>query len=569
MTQFTPSSQRQSAGRVLVDALALHGVQRVFCVPGESYLEVLDALYDAAGIKVVVTKHEGAAANMAEADGKLTGQPGICMVTRGPGATHASIGVHVAQQDSTPMILFIGQIAREDKGRDVFQEVDYQQLFGHMAKLVIEIDRAERMAELIARAFHVAVSGRPGPVVVALPEDMLQEATDCPACRATPLAPAAVDAATAQQVGQLLAQAQRPLLVLGGSGWTPQAHALLRTLVQRWQLPVACSFRRQDLFDNRDPHFVGHLSLGMSPSVRSMVQQADVLLALGTRLTDVSTGEYELLQVPRPQQTLVHCHPGADELGRVYQADVAIAAKPEALLQALLDWGQASSAAAQPGNWGNWQGWLSQGRADYEAFIGLGGTAPDGQIDGVDLRAVVQYLDRELPEDAILTNGAGNYAIWLHRFFRYRQPRTELASTCGAMGYGLPAAIAAALRHRQRQVVCFAGDGCFMMYPQELATAAECGARLTVLLVNNGMYGTIRMHQARRYPGRVSATRLPGPDYCALARACGAHAELVTRTEDFAAAWQRAQQSGRLALIELRTDPLQITPDQRLSPENA
>lgn len=563
----TESTPTPSAGRVLVDALAQHGVERVFCVPGESYLEVLDALHDAHGIEVVVTKHEGGAANMAEADGKLTGRPGICMVTRGPGATHASIGLHVAQQDSTPMILFVGQIARGDRYRDVFQEMDYRQVFGTVAKLVIEIEQPERMAELVARAFHVATSGRPGPVVVALPEDMLTEAAPIPACHATPVAEAAVAADTAAQLQELLAQAQRPLLVVGGSStlWSHEAYALLRERAAAWQLPVACAFRRQDIFDNRHPQYVGHLSLGMAPSVRGMLEQADLVIAIGTRLSDITTGEFSLLSVPRPAQKLVHCHPSDEELGRLYQADLAIAAKPEAVLRALAD----KPAAAVP-----WADWCAQGRAGYERFTSRPEQAdksadkPAEKPAGVDMRDVMLHLNDALPEDAILTNGAGNYAIWLHRFFRYRTPRTELAPTCGAMGYGLPAAVAAALRHKDRPVVCFAGDGCFMMYPQELATAAEFGAALIVIVVNNGMYGTIRMHQEKRYPGRVSATRLRGPDYVALGQAFGAHAERVQNAADFPAAFERAlqaQRQGGMALLELVTDPRQITPDMRLA----
>ncbi|THT99014.1 thiamine pyrophosphate-binding protein [Lampropedia puyangensis] len=561
MTHFTTSAHSQSAGRVLVDALALHGVDRVFCIPGESYLEVLDALYDEKGIEVVVTKHEGAAANMAEADGKLTGKPGICMVTRGPGATHASIGVHIAQQDSTPMILFIGQIAREHKGRDVFQEMDYQAVFGPFAKLVIEVDHADRMAELIARAFHTAVSGRPGPVVVALPEDMLEVTTHVAACKATAIEPTAVAAPTAEAVCQLLLQARKPLVIAGGSQWDAAASAQLQRFAQTWNVPVASSFRRQDALDNNHPNYVGHLSLGMSASVRNMVEEADLILVLGARLTDTATADYDMLQVPRPAQKLVHCHVDVHELGRVFQSDLAIAAPPLPLLQALLDAPVTSSSIAAASQ--HWSEWTAHGRAGFDVFTSRPAVALP--VNGVDLREVMLHASQALPANTIMTNGAGNYAVWLHRYYRYRQAKTELAPICGAMGYGLPAAIAASLRHPQRTVVCAAGDGCFMMYPQELATAAEFGAKLIVLLVNNGMYGTIRMHQAKRYPGRVSATRLKGPDYCALARSFGAYAEQVTRTEDFPAALARAQQHGGIAVLELMTDPMQITPDMRLS----
>lgn len=570
MTQSPTSSSTQSAGRVLVDALALNGVERVFCVPGESYLEVLDALYDAPGIEVVVSKHEGAAAFMAEADGKLTGRPGICMVTRGPGATHASIGVHVAQQDSTPMILFIGQITSEFTGRDVFQEMDYQQVFGSYAKLVIEIDNADRMGELIARAFHTAVSGRPGAVVVVLPEDMLEVSTHNGACKATPIEPVAVTPATAQAIVQLLSQAKQPLVIVGGGQWDAPASAQLTEFVQHWQLPLASSFRRLDAFDNNHPQYVGHLSLAMDSGVRTMVQEADLLINLGARLTDTATADYQIIHVPRPQQTLVHCHVDASELGRVFQADIAVAATPAALLSALTAAAPNTDtiqAASQ-----RWRDWLQHGRDHFIEWTSRpadtdASTASTVQ-QGVDLREAVLHLNDALPDDAIVTNGAGNYAGWLHRFYRYRQAKTELAPVCGAMGYGLPAAIAASLRYPGRSVVCAAGDGCFMMYPQELATAAEFGAKLIVLLVNNGMYGTIRMHQAKRYPGRVSATRLQGPDYCALARSFGAYAELVTDTQDFAAAFARAQEHQGLAVLELRTDPQQISPDLRLSAQD-
>lgn len=564
---LTPSSpQAQSAGRVLVDALALQGVDRVFCVPGESYLEVLDALYDQHGIEVVVSKHEGAAANMAEADGKLTGKPGICMVTRGPGATHASIGVHIAQQDSTPMILFIGQIASDLKGRDVFQEMDYQQVFGSFAKLVIEIDHADRMAELVAKAFHTAVSGRPGPVVVALPEDILERTTTQAACQATPVEPVGVLPSTAAKIEQLLAQAHKPLVIVGGGQWDAAACAQLKAFVETWNLPVACSFRRQDAFDNEHPNYVGHLSLGMDSRLRAMVQEADLVLSLGARLTDTATADYQILQAPRTQQQLVLCHVEASELGRVFQADIAVAAPPAALLSALnansKDTASIQAAAKR------FSDWVATGRQHFLAWTSRpAASTAAAQVlpQGVDLRAAILHLNEALPNDAILTNGAGNYAVWLHRFYRYRQAKTELAPICGAMGYGLPAAIAASLRYPERSVVCAAGDGCFMMYPQELATAAEFGAKLIVLLVNNGMYGTIRMHQAKRYPGRVSATRLQGPDYCAMARSFGAYAELVTDTKDFAAAFARAQQHQGLALLGLRTDPQQITPDLRLN----
>jgi acetolactate synthase-1/2/3 large subunit len=540
---------------VLVDALRLHGVERVFCVPGESYLEVLDALHDVSDdIQLVVAKHEGGAANMAEADGKLTGRPGICMVTRGPGATQASVGVHTAQQDSTPMILFIGQIASDQTGRDVFQEVDYVSMFGKLAKWVVEVTDASRMAETVARAFHTAVSGRPGPVVVALPEDVLVAHTSIPAHRATPLERVQPADASMAKVRARLAEACRPLLMVGGSGWSDDAIQDIADFATRWNIPVACTFRRQDLIDNRLPQYAGHLSLGMNPALRENLRTADVVIAVGTRITDVATDGYTLLTAPNPGKTLIHFHPEALEVGRVFRPDIGFEAGVPAAASSL-----AALAAPEARAW---DGWTATARDAYLTFSQLPPRHPNAT--GVDLASAMRQMRRALPDDAVVANGAGNYAVWLHRFFEYRAPRTELAPTCGAMGYGLPAAITAALRHPERKVVCVAGDGCFLMYPQELATAAQYGAELIVLVVNNGMYGTIRMHQEKHYPHRISGTRLVGPDYVAMARSFGAHSERVVRSEDFAGAFDRAMAHSGLALLELVTDPRQITPDTRI-----
>jgi acetolactate synthase-1/2/3 large subunit len=548
-------SQTLTAGQVLVDSLRLHGVDRVFCVPGESYLAVLDALYDARDdIELVVAKHEGGASNMAEADGKMTGRPGVCMVTRGPGATHASNGVHTAQQDSTPMVLFIGQIARGEAGRDVFQEVDYEAMFGKLAKWVVEVRDASRMAEIVARAFHTAVSGRPGPVVVSLPEDMLTERTPVAAFRATELTFSPPSSAALEQVAAALAGAKRPLVVAGGSGWDAEAAEALASFARSWNLPVACSFRRQDAFDNRKPQYVGHMGVGMSPALRQVVQEADLVLSLGARLTDIATDSFSLIESPVPKQRLIHLHPEAAEIGRVFRPEIGIAVSMRDAVPAL--------AALPAPSLRPWDAWTASGNSAYKAFI----QPPPRPFEarGVDMAAVMSHLDTTLPNDAILTNGAGNYSVWVHRFYQYRRPRTELAPVCGAMGYGLPAAVAASLRHRDREVVCFAGDGCFLMYPQELATAAEYGGRFVTIVINNGMYGTIRMHQENHYPGRVSGTGLKGPDYITLARAFGGYAEKVERTEDFAAAFDRARSHDGLALLELVTDPKQITPSKRL-----
>lgn len=545
----------RTGGQLIVESLRTHGVDRVYCVPGESYLEVLDALHDVPEIELVVAKHEGGAANMAEADGKLTGRPGICMVTRGPGATHASIGVHIAQQDSTPMILFVGQIARSHIGREAFQEVDYEAMFGGLAKWVVEINDASRIPEIMARAFHVAVSGRPGPVVISLPEDMLLDTADVPVCAATPLQPLSLDENTIHEITAALAQAKQPLLIVGGPNWGSEAVRDLRNFVSTWDLPVACTFRRQDVLDNRDPHYVGHLSLGMNPALAKRVRDADLLIALGTRLGDIATDAYNLLEPPKLRQKMIHIHADAGELGRVYQADLAVPASAGQALAALV---RIKPESALP-----WAAWRADARNDLDKFYAMS-EAPVPASDAVDMTAVVKHLNTVLADDAILSNGAGNYSVWLHRFYEYRQARTQLAPVCGAMGYGVPAAVAASLRQPDTRVVCFAGDGCFLMYPQELVTAVEYGAKFVVLVVNNGMYGTIRMHQERDHPGRVSGTRLQGPDYVALAKSCGAYAECVERTEDFAAAFERAVASDTVALLELRVDPYQITPSQRL-----
>ncbi|MCP8463359.1 thiamine pyrophosphate-binding protein [Pseudomonas sp. ZM23] len=545
----------RNGGQILVDALLQHAVDTVYCIPGESYLPVLDALHDARSIRTIVTRHEGAASNMADAYGKLSGRPGICFVTRGPGATHAANGVHTAMQDSTPMILFIGQVESAFKGREAFQEVDYRQMFGSLAKWTTEIDDIRRIPEIVARAFAVAQSGRPGPVVIGLPEEVLfgtATVADCAPARTIASAPA--DAALAE-LRERLARAERPLLIVGGTGWNAEACKALQRFAAANGLPVAASFRRQDLFDNRDEHYVGQLGFGASPRLTERVRDADLLLVLGSRLSETPTAGYTLVESPQPRQALIHVHADASELGRVYRADLPIQAGMPQIAAALAD---LEPLAERP-----WAQWTSTARADYLAYSTAAQTPVP--LDGVDLAQVVHHLSQTLPDDAVISNGAGNYAVWVHRFYRYRSPRSQLAPTNGAMGYGFPAAIAAKLRDPDRSVVCFAGDGCFMMYPQELATAVQFGAALIVIVVNNGMLGTIRMHQEREYPGRISATALHNPDFVALARAFGAHGELVERTEDFAAAFLRAQASGMPALIELRTDPRQITPQARLN----
>jgi len=550
---MTTTSGARNGGRLLVDALRLHGVDRLFCVPGESYLEVLDALYDTPQIATIVAKHEGAAANMAEADGKLTGRPGVCFVTRGPGATHASIGVHTAYHDSTPMILFIGQVQREVRGREAFQEVEFRQMFAPLAKWVAEIESTDRIPEYVLRAFQVATAGRPGPVVLSLPEDVL--AGESAACDTRPYQ--AVQAAPSDRdlsaLREELQKASKPLLIVGGSSWSEEGCAALARFAEANALPVLASFRRQDLIDNRHPCYAGHLSLGLPPHLQQRIKAADLIISLGSRLGDVTTMTYSVLKPPRIAARLVHIHPDPNELNRVYQADLPIVSAPTAAAVRLSEMPAVESS--------RWRDWTDTARREYEKFIAM---PEKGPRQGVDMAVVIRHLATQLPADAIVANGAGNFTVWVHRFFTYKKPHTELAPTSGAMGYGFPAAVSAALRHPDRMTVCVAGDGDFLMYPQELATAAQYGARLIVLIVNNGMYGTIRMHQERRFPGRVSATDLAGPDFVALAQSFGAWAERVETTDAFAPAFERALAAKGSAVLELRVDPNQLTPDRRI-----
>ena len=554
-----------TGGQILVEALRQHGVDRIYCVPGESYLPVLDALYDAPEIAVVSARHEGAAANMAEADGKLTGRPGVCFVTRGPGATHASVGVHTAFQDSTPMVLFIGQVTRGARDREGFQEVDFRAMFSPLAKWAAEIDHAERIPEYVARAFRAAVSGRAGPVVLSLPEDMLSETVEVPVAPRTGardanavLSIASLGAASTPRasdiraLGELLKVASRPLLVVGGTGWSHDGCKALDEFARRNDLPIVASFRRQDLIDNQSDNYCGHLGLGVDPGLAERVRSADLIVAIGSRLGENTTNGYTLLAPPVPHQTLVHIHPDPDELGRVYRPVLAIPSTLPEFSEALsaLDIGRREDRVA----------WLREARQAYVRF-----STPAPASGGyVDLATVVGWLSGHLAEDAIIASGAGNYTVWVHRYFRYRQPRTEMAPTSGAMGYSVPAGIAAKLRHPDREVVAFAGDGCFLMYPQELGTAIQHNVDVIIIVVNNGTYGTIRLHQERRYPGRVMATQLVNPDFVAFARSYGAFAERVESTERFPEAYRRAQAARRPALIELRVDPAQLTPSFRV-----
>jgi acetolactate synthase-1/2/3 large subunit len=538
----------RNAARILVDQLVVHGADTAYCVPGESYLGVLDALRDAP-IRLVTTRHEAGAAHMAEAYGKLTGRPGLCLVTRAPGATHAAVGVHVAYQDSTPLILLVGQAPRRHLGREAFQELDYGRMFGEMAKWVTTVEDAAALPELVSHAFHTATSGRPGPVVIAVPEDVQEDEADVP--DAAPYRPAQPSPAAddVERALELVAGAERPLIVVGGGAWTEQAGRDVIAFAEASNVPVVASFRRQDYVDNASPAYAGVLTIGMDPALARRVQQADLILALGTRLGEIATGRYALLEPPRPRQRLIHVHPDPDELGRVYEAELPIVSGSPRFAAALRPVDGASRAA-----------WLEAARADYLANL------RHGPLPGaLELSEVMAHLRGRLPDDAILTNGAGNYTVWAHRFYEFRRYGTQLAPCSGTMGYGLPAAIAAKLLHPDRVVVCLSGDGDFLMSGQELATAVQYEAAIAVLVVNNRMLGTIRMHQERQFPGRHVGTDLANPDFAEFARAFGAHGAVVERNEDFPAALEEALAAGRPAVLELRVDPEAISPRATLS----
>jgi acetolactate synthase I/II/III large subunit len=533
----------RTGGRLLVDQLVVQGADTAFCVPGESYLSVLDGFHDAP-IRLITCRHEAAAANMADAWGKLTGRPGICLVTRGPGAAHASVGVHTAFQDSTPLILLVGQVASDQVDREAFQEVDFRQMFGSLAKWAAQIDRADRIPEYVARAYATACSGRPGPVVLALPEDMLDAETDAPDARPVEAARPRPSSDQIERLRGLLAAAERPLGLLGG-GWTARAAAELRVFLEANALPAGAAFRRQDSLDNDSPSYVGDVGIGVNPKLAARVRDADLILAVGPRLGEMTTSGYSLLDVPVPRQPLVHVYPGAEELGRVYGPELPILAAPEEFAASVRD------LRVEP----RWRDWTAAARADYEEWQ-QPGTVP-GELD---LAVCIRRLHELLPSDTIVCNGAGNFTVWVHRYWRWHVFPSQLAPTSGAMGYGVPAAVAAKLNAPERTVVCFAGDGDFLMSGQELATAVQYELPILVIVVDNGMYGTIRMHQERRFPGRVVGTDLVNPDFAAYARAFGAFGETVECTADFEAAVGRALDSGGPALLALRVDPEAITP---------
>jgi acetolactate synthase-1/2/3 large subunit len=531
-------------GKLLADALAVQGVDTVFSVPGESFLAFLDGLYDSP-IRLVTCRHEGGAANMADAYGKLTGRPGVCVVTRGPGATQASVGVHTAFQDSTPLVLLVGQVASDQEEREAFQEIDYRRMFGPLAKWVAQIDRVDRLPEYVHRAFTTACAGRPGPVVLALPEDMLSSSTDAEPGKPFHVvqphpAPEDID-----RLRALVERAERPFVLVGGPSWTQATSDALQTFVEANALPAGAAFRRQDALDNDSPSYVGDAGVGINPRLAQRMRDADLLLVVGPRLGEMTTSGYTLVG----EQTLVHVHPGAEELGRVYRPELPILSGVEEFAHAVRE------LRVSP----RWQEWTESARSDYEAW-----QRHEPMPGRLDLGDCIAHLRERVP-NAIVTNGAGNFSVWVHRFWRWHRYGTQLAPTSGAMGYGVPAAVAAKLVHKDATVLCFAGDGDFLMSSQELATAIQYDLPIVILVVNNGMYGTIRMHQERHYPGRVVGTELVNPDFAGYARAFGAYGEIVEETSQFADAFERAIESGVPAVLELQTDPEAITPRTTLT----
>jgi len=542
----------RTAGEVLVDQLVAHGVTHAFCVPGESYIAVLDAFHDRP-IALVACRQEGGAACMAEAHGKATGRPGICFVTRGPGATNASAGVHIARQDDTPMILFVGQVARRMREREAFQELDYRAVFGAMAKWATEIDDPARIPEIVSRAFYTATAGRPGPVVIALPEDMLVErvaVADAPPFIPVETAPAA---AQMRQLGEWLSAATAPVVIAGGSRWTQDACDRLMRFAQDWSLPVATAFRRAAIMDALHPCYAGDLGIGAAPTLLARIKAADLVLLLGDRLSEIASQGYTLFDIPAARTRLVHVHPGAEELGRVYSPQLAVNASPHAFCAALDELRPPRAVA--------WAGAARQAHDDYLAFSERATPQPGP----VNLGEIVVWLREHLPPEAALTSGAGNFTAWIHRFYRFRRFATQFAPTAGSMGYGVPAAVGIKAVYRDRPVVCIAGDGDFLMNGQEFMTAVQYGLPIIVVVADNGLYGTIRMHQERHYPGRVVATALRNPDFAAYARAFGGFGVTVERTGDFAAAFHAAQASGQPAIIHLKIDSEALTPGATLS----
>ncbi len=540
-------------GHVLADQLRIQGVDTIFCVPGESFLGLLDGLYDHQdAIQLIVTRHEGGASNMAEAYAKLTGRPGVCAVTRGPGATNAANGIHTAFQDSTPVVMLVGQVARNTRDREAFQEIEYREMYAPMAKWVGEISDPERIPEYVSRAFHVAQSGRPGPVVLALPEDILLDQV------AVGDAPKAIVSQASPNEGQmlqfrdLLKESQRPFIIIGGVTWSDKAVKDFQTFAEANNLPVAVSFRAQDRFDNRHPNYAGHAGIGCDLKLKKRIQDSDLLIVAGARLGEMTSQGYSLLDIPAPRQTLIHIYPDADEIGRVYAPTLGIVSGMGEFASAL--------TRLDPVNGTKWSANRQEAHRDYLAYI-----KTTDMVGDVNLAEIIVHLSDVLPDEAIITNGSGNNTVWLHRFFQYKLYGTQLAATSGSMGYGVPSAVAAGLIYPNRMVVSINGDGCFMMLGQELATAVQYGARPIIIIVNNSMLATIRMHQERHFARRVIATDLVNPDFPALARAYGAHAETVRHTDEFPEAFARACRAEKPAVIEVIVDPESLNPRETIS----
>ena len=546
---------QRSGGHILADQLKILGVNTVFCVPGESFLGLLDGLYNHTDtIRTITCRHESSAANMADAHAKLTGKPGICAVTRGPGATNAANGVHTAYQDSSPMILLIGQVARNMMDREAFQEMDYRQVFGQMAKWIAQIDDARRIPEYLSRAWKTAISGRPGPVVLALPEDMLADIVSADDCRATDIPKSAPTNDSLIKLEKLLQAAKRPLLLVGGPSWSAECGEKAMAFAERTGIPVATSFRCQDYVDNGHPNYVG--VVGIAPSVKlrnRILNEVDLMIVVGARLGEMTTQGYSLINIPNPQMKFVHVHPSAAELGHVYNPDLGIVSSPGVFFNrvAMISVGGGSN---------RWSEWRETQRADYEKFL-----LPTEVPGRLNMSKVIRHITETMPKNTVLTNGAGNYTVWAHRFHKHRAYRTQLAPTSGSMGYSVPAAIAAKLHTPGQTVISLSGDGCFLMTSQELATAKQYGLAIIYLVVNNGMYGTIRMHQERNYPGRKIATELHNPDFVSYAASFGIAGERVEATDDFPAALKRAREQKSGYLIELIVDREALTPMQTLS----
>ena len=536
-------------GKLIVACLEAQETDRVFCVPGESYLTVLNALYDSP-IEAIIARQEGGAAMMAEADGKATGRPGICLVTRGPGASNAMAGVHVAQQDSTPLILIVGQVAREFQGRDAFQEMDIEATFSAAAKLTVEITNASQIPKVMTQAFNTAMNGRPGPVVISVPEDMLAEQTNAQPC--TLVVPEEIDPKkeTIDEFNALINSAEAPVMIVGGSGWNSNSIDKVKQYALNNGIPVAASFRRQHLFDNLGAAYAGDLGIGANPELIELIRKSDLIILLGGRLSEIPSQNFTLLEIPHPKQQLVHVHPGLEELGRVYKPRLAINASPIAFLNTI------SSAKQTPQ--------LSALREAHEVYLRWSSPMPSSNHQ-LNMSEAIHKLGEALPDDAIITNGAGNYASWIHRFYRFRTFQSQFSPNSGSMGYGLPAAIAAKLRFPERKVICFAGDGCLQMTIQELGTAKQYGVNIIVIVVDNGMYGTIRMHQELNYPYRVSSTNLTNPDFALIAEAYGFFAGTAETNEQFHTLFQSALSADKPCLIHLKTNPEEITPTMTIN----